>query len=107
MTRGEVYELRADRRARGHEQRGTRLAVVVQSDWLSQLSTVIVAPTSTSAGSREFRPEISVRGTRTRVMVDQLRAVDPNRLGRLRERLDAEELNSLNRAVKLTLGLLP
>ena len=48
--RGEVYRLRAPRRARGYEQTGPRYAVVVQSDQLP-LSTLLVAPTSTTAGS--------------------------------------------------------
>ena len=48
---------RAPRANRGHEQRGTRFAVVVQSDSLP-LSTLLVAPTSTSARAASFRPRI-------------------------------------------------
>ncbi|WP_139811621.1 type II toxin-antitoxin system PemK/MazF family toxin, partial [Mycobacterium avium] len=53
--RGEVFRLRAPRPARGHEQSGSRYAVVVQSDQLP-LSTWLVAPTSTSARAASFRP---------------------------------------------------
>ncbi|WP_218158677.1 type II toxin-antitoxin system PemK/MazF family toxin [Streptosporangium canum] len=56
--RGDVYRLRAPRDAVGHEQRGERFAVLLQSDFLSMLSTLIVAPTSASAGPAIFRPEI-------------------------------------------------
>ena len=59
--RGDVYELKASRDARGHEQRGNRYAVVVQSDLLP-LSTLLVAPTSTSARPTSFRPEIEIDG---------------------------------------------
>ncbi|MEU8197392.1 type II toxin-antitoxin system PemK/MazF family toxin [Microbispora amethystogenes] len=74
--RGDVYRLRAPRGAVGHEQRGERFAIVLQSDGFA-LSTLVVAPTSTSAGRAVFRPEIEVEGKTTRVLVDQLSAVTP------------------------------
>lgn len=58
MVRGEVFRLPASGRTRGHEQRGARFAVVVQADDLLGLSTVLVAPTSTSARAATFRPAI-------------------------------------------------
>jgi mRNA interferase MazF len=45
-------------------------------------------------------------GTKTRVLVDQLRAVDASRLGEFAGRLDAAETGELDRAVRLILGLL-
>ncbi|MGQ0668157.1 MAG: type II toxin-antitoxin system PemK/MazF family toxin [Actinomycetota bacterium] len=51
MRRGDVYEFRSPR-GRGHEQRGERYGVVVQSDLLLPRSVVIVAPTSRSARRR-------------------------------------------------------
>lgn len=32
LVRGDIYELKTPQQARGHEQHGSRLAVVVQSD---------------------------------------------------------------------------
>ena len=78
--RGEVYRLRSPRGAQGHEQAGTRYAVVVQSDLLP-LSTWLVAPTSTSARAATFRPEVFIDGRPTRVLAEQTSAVDPERLG--------------------------
>ena len=43
--RGDLYRLRPAKDAAGHEQRGPRYAVAVQSDAIL-LSTLIVAPTS-------------------------------------------------------------
>src|SRR5262245_10572483 len=74
-VRGDVYRLRSARDKAGHEQRGPRYTVALQSDAIL-LSTLIVAPTSTSAQPAIFRPEIEIDGTRTRVLVDQMRAVD-------------------------------
>jgi len=47
-----------------------------------------------------------MNGTSTLVLVDQLRAVDSTRLGEFAGRLDTEELDEVDRAVKLILGTL-
>ena len=103
--RGDLYRLRPDKNAVGHEQRGPRYAVAVQSDG-TRLSTLIMAPTSTSAQPAIFRPEIEMDGTQTRVLVDQMRVVDASRLGDLAGRLDGVEVGELDRAVRLVLGVL-
>ncbi|MGH8906236.1 MAG: type II toxin-antitoxin system PemK/MazF family toxin [Egibacteraceae bacterium] len=91
--------------ARGHEQQGARYAVVVQDNAFQALSTVIVAPTSRSARPASFRPEIEVMGELTRVMVEQLRAVDAQRLSRTVDHLTPEELWDVDSALALMLGL--
>ena len=103
--RGDLFRLRSDKDAAGHEQRGPRYAVAIQSDGIL-LSTLVVAPTSTSAQAAVFRPEIEMDGTRTRVLVDQMRAVDASRLGEFAGRLGAMETGEVDRAVRLLLGVL-
>ncbi len=103
--RGDVYQLRAPRGATGHEQRGRRYAVVVQSDDLDLLSTWMVAPTSTSARPATFRPAIDLDGTPTRVLVEQTSAVDPSRLGDRVGRLGFDELRAVDAALRLVLAL--
>ena len=105
MRRGDVFHLAAPRKLRGQEQRGGRYAVVVQADELLALSTVIVAPTSTRALPASFRPEVTIRGRRTRVLVEQLGAVDPARLGRAAGRLSSLELASVDEALGVVLAL--
>lgn len=105
MVRGEVFRLRAPRGTSGAEQRGARLAVVVQTDELLALSTVLVSPTSTSAPPRSFRPAIDVGGTVTRVLVEQTTAISPERLGESVGRLSASELRDLDAALAVVLGL--
>lgn len=102
--RGDVYQLRAPRDARGHEQQGRRFAIVVQSDDLP-LSTLIVAPTSTSARPALFRPEIELDGRVTRVLVEQCSAIDPGRLGPWAGRLARTELDAIDAALRLVLAL--
>jgi mRNA interferase MazF len=105
MVRGEVVRVAAPRHARGHEQRGQRLAVIVQSDDLLALSTLIVAPTSRCASAATFRPVIDLSGTPTRVLVDQIRALDAEAITSSLGRLDGDELDALDDALALVLGL--
>lgn len=103
--RGDLYRLRSDKNTAGHEQRDPRYAIAIQSDGIL-LSTLVVAPTSTSAQPAIFRPEIEMDGVRTRVLIDQMRAVDASRLGELAGRLDAAEIGEVDRAIRLMLGIL-
>jgi mRNA interferase MazF len=66
---------------------------------------VLVAPTSRSARSASFRPEIEVAGDSTRVLVEQLGAVDVSRLGDLAGHLTREELWGVDDALRTVLGL--
>jgi mRNA interferase MazF len=105
VVRGEVFRLPAPRNARGREQRGARYAVVVQADELLGLSTVLLAPTSTSARPATYRPTITLDATETHVLVEQTTVVDPQRLGRSAGRLEAAELRTVDDALALVLGL--
>lgn len=104
MRRGDVVRLRL-RRGVGHEQHGVRYGVIVQADALRSLSTVLVAPTSQSARSASFRPEIEVEGTVTKVLVEQTGAVDGTRLGELVGHLTPEEGWGVDLALATVLGL--
>jgi mRNA interferase MazF len=105
VVRGEVFRLPPLRDRRGREQAGPRYAVVVQADELLGLSTVLVAPTSTRALATTFRPSIKLLDAETRVLADQTRAVDPQRLSKSVGRLDAQELAAVDDALTLVLGL--
>lgn len=105
MVRGEVFRLPVPRGPVGREQRGARYAVVVQADEFLDLSTVLVAPTSTRARAASFRPGIEVMGTETRVLVEQTTVVDPERLGPSAGRLDAREMSAVDDALALILGV--
>jgi mRNA interferase MazF len=104
VTRGDVYRVRLPRR-RGHEQHGPRYAVLIQADELLGLSTVLVAPTSRSVQAASFRPEVDIGGQRTRVMVEQLRALDVRRLDDFEEHLSANEMRGIDEALSLVLAL--
>ena len=102
--RGEVFRLHAPRRTQGHEQSGSRYAVVVQSDQLP-LSTWLVAPTSTSARPASFRPEVEIDGRVTRVLAEQAAAIDPGRLGTSAGYLSFEDMRRVDAALRIVLDL--
>lgn len=104
MTRGDVYRVRRPT-GRGRDQRGPRFAVIVQADALLGLSTAVVAPTSRSAAAATFRPEVQVAGESTRVLVEQLRAVDLQRLDEHMGRLAPDEQRAVDEALELVLAL--
>lgn len=105
MTPGDVHVLRPPRGRVGHEQRGRRFAVVLQSSDFERLSTVVVAPTSASTAPASFRPEVEVEGESTRVMVEQVMGVDRSRLGERVGALTFEELEDTRTALRLLLDL--
>ena len=102
--RGEIFRLRAPRGGRGHEQSGTRYAVVIQSDQLP-LSTLLVAPTSTAARVASFRPEVKIAGRVTRVLAEQATAVDPSRLGASVGYLSFDEMHRVDAALRIVMDL--
>lgn len=104
MLRGDIYRLKLPEGV-GHEQHADRFGVVVQADEFLPRSVVIVAPTSRSARAASFRPEIVVDGAVTRVLVEQIGAVDVSRLGRREGHLATEELWSVDEALATVLGL--
>ena len=104
MRRGDIFELRLPK-ATGHEQRGKRYGVVVQADELLPRSVVVVAPTSRSARPASFRPQIEVRDQETRVLVEQIGAVDAGKLGRLVGHVTPEEQWGIDDALLTVLGI--
>jgi mRNA interferase MazF len=104
VRRGDVYRFKLPKGI-GHEQHGQRYGVVIQSDVMLPRSVVVVAPTSQSARPASFRPEVEVAGERTRVLLEQLGAVDVQRLGRRVGGLTTAEMWSVDEALLVVLGL--
>jgi mRNA interferase MazF len=104
VLRGNVHEFRAPRGI-GHEQQGRRYGVIVQADEFLPRSVVLVAPTSRSAKPASFRPEIDVLGATTRVLVEQVGAIDAGRLGDLVARVSPEQQWGIDEALLTVLGL--
>jgi mRNA interferase MazF len=104
VQRGDVYELRLPRGI-GHEQHGRRFGVIVQADALLPRTVVLIAPTSRSARSSTFRPELLIQGETTKILVEQVGAVDVNRLGDHVGHASPEELWGIDESLLTVLGL--
>lgn len=79
--------------------------MIVQTDDLLALSTVVICPTSTSAPPASFHPEIDLSGERTRVLCEMVGAIDARNLGRQVAHLGYEDLLAVDDALLLVLGL--
>jgi mRNA interferase MazF len=104
VLRGDVHRFRPPKGI-GHEQHGDRYGVVVQANEFLPRSAVIVAPTSQNAKAASFRPEAEIAGQPTRVLIEQIGAVDGRRLGELVGHLTAEEIWGVDDALLTMLGL--
>jgi mRNA interferase MazF len=104
VQRGDIYELRLPRTT-GREQQGRRFGVVVQADAFLPRSVVLVAPTSQSARPASFRPELVIQEETTRVLVEQIGAVEVNRLGDHVGIVRPEEMWGIDESLITVLGL--
>ena len=106
MIRGAVYPVDLGEAKRGHEQRGRRFGLIIsieQDDW----STVTIIPTSTSAQPAIFRPEVMVAGRETRMLIDQIRAVDVSYItGELVDYLSRDDMAQVEHGLSRYFGLL-
>lgn len=104
MVRGDVHAIKLPGK-RGHVQEGRRYAVIVQTDDLLTLSTVVICPTSRSAFSASFHPEVTIAGQLTQVLCEMVGAVDARALGERVSHLSHEELRTVEDALLLVLDL--
>ncbi len=81
VKRGEVYWVNLDPTV-GSEIQKTRPCLIVSPDDMNAvLPRVIVAPLTSGGQSLGCRPEIKFKGKAARIVLDQLRSVDKQRLG--------------------------
>ncbi len=80
VKRGEVYWVNLDPTV-GTEIKKTRPCLIVSPDDLNTiLPRVIVAPLTSKGQVLGCRPEVDFAGKKTRVLLDQIRTIDKQRL---------------------------
>jgi len=106
VRRGEVYWVNLDPTI-GTEIQKTRPAVIISNDSQNKVGQrYIVAPvTSTTKNLYPFEVNININGTLSKAMLDQIRTLDHQRLGKRICKLSFEELNQIERAVKIVLDI--
>lgn len=105
LRKGSVYLITRPARTSDHTQQGQRYAVVVTATSFIG-SVVTVAPTSASARPSLTRPEAEIDGRKCRILLEQMLAVDVNKLSNWIGVLDDDEMDALDDALRLYHGLL-
>jgi mRNA interferase MazF len=111
--RGDIYLVSFDP-ALGHEIKKTRPALVLQNDIGNQYSlTTIVAAITSKVSERPYpmevvlKPGLSALAVPSTVKLDQIRTVDHQRLIKLLGSVDRETMERVDRALQISLGLIP
>jgi mRNA interferase MazF len=98
--RGEVWLVKLDP-SLGSEIRKTRPCVVVSpAEMHDHLRTVIVAPMTTKSRPAPFRIAVTHGGKKGLILVDQMRAVDKNRLAKRMGAVSPKTLNATLRTLQ-------
>jgi mRNA interferase MazF len=110
--RGDLYLVEFDP-ARGHEIQKTRPALIVQNDIGNQYSPVtIVAAITSKLSPTPYPVEVVVTANKgnglsapSAIQLSQIRSVDRERLVKRLGTLDAAAMHKVDRALKISLGL--
>ena len=111
--RGDLYYVDLDPTI-GSEQGGHRPALIIQNDVGNQYSPVLIIAALTSRPPARPRPtDVLIKPgssglqAPSRVLLNQIRTIDKRRLGRYVGQLTAEEMDLIDEAIKISLGLIP
>ncbi len=105
--RGDVYWVTLDPTV-GSETQKTRPCLIISNNAQNKKSLrIIIAPiTSKVKTIYPFEAKVIVQGKEGKAMLDQIKTVDKQRLGKMITSLDAETMFEIDQALKLALALL-
>ena len=110
--RGSVCLVRLDPTI-GSEIKKTRPAVIIQNDVGNQYSPVTIVAPITSGPRATYPVEVEVKapegglGNNSLILLSQIRAIDKDRLVDYLGSLDSDTMRRVDRAISISLGLIP
>lgn len=111
IRRGDVWLVNLDPTI-GHEIRKSRPAIVIQNDIGNKYSPItIIAPLTSQSLEKVYPFEVLLAKKNSglekdsKVLLNQIRAIDKRRLLRRFGKIDSEILNKVDEAIKISLGL--
>ena len=103
MKRGEIYYIENDK-AVGCEQRGIRPAVIVGNDVGNKYSPVLLVVYFTLRHKKALPTHVYVRGHGT-ALCEQIYTVDKTRLLQKRGECTDSDMERINKALRISLGM--
>src|SRR3989338_5587144 len=109
IKRGDIWLVNLDPTL-GHESKKTRPSLIIQNDLGNQFSSVTIVAPITSKNIENVYPfevlvEISSLEKKSKILLNQIRAVDKQRLVKRIASINPELLAEVNLALKMSLGL--
>ena len=98
---------------RGSEQGKIRPAVIIQNDVGNKFSPTVIVAAITSGEESVYPVEVKVKSSEgglkkdSLVLLNQIRTVDKERLGKYWGHLSHITMNQVDEAIKISLGLIP
>ncbi len=112
FRRGEIWTVDLEP-AVGSEQGKARPALIVQNDIGNQYGPVLIVAAIASGDSARYDVQVEVKapegGLRHNsiVLLNQIRTIDKRRVGRYWGRLSPQTMYQVDRAIEISLGLVP
>ncbi|MDR3549877.1 MAG: type II toxin-antitoxin system PemK/MazF family toxin [Candidatus Babeliales bacterium] len=106
LKRGDIYWVSFDPTV-GTEIKKTRPSLIVSNNASNKMSSrIIVAPiTSNTTHLFPFEVEITINTKTGKVLLDQVRSIDKQRLGKYLSTLDQETMDQVDEALKIALSI--
>ena len=109
IKRGEIWLINLDPTV-GHEIKKTRPALIIQNNIGNKYSTTtIIAPLTSQKTNRVYPYEVLIQNKglacESKILLNHVRAIDKQRILKKLGFLNEEQMNQVNEAIKISLGL--
>lgn len=107
MKRGEIYYIKGTNQEEGSEQRGDRPAVIVSNDKNNENSDVVEVVYMTTRPKTDLPTHVLTRSSRklSTILCEQIYSVSKSRVMEYEGKLTKKELQALDTALAISLGL--